>query len=70
MPVLLLGIAGVTFIGLIVSANPVFTAVPAALFLHEPLTSRKVAERLLSYARRLLSLAEEARDVLARPAWD
>ena len=33
--------------GLIVSANPVFTAVLAALFLHEPLTSRKVAGLLL-----------------------
>src|SRR3954452_20401567 len=28
---------------LIVSANPVFTAVLAALLLHEPLTSRKIA---------------------------
>ena len=33
--------------GLIVSANPVFTAVLAALFLREPLTSRKVAGLLL-----------------------
>jgi drug/metabolite transporter (DMT)-like permease len=33
--------------GLIVSANPVFTAVLAALFLKEPLTSRKVAGLLL-----------------------
>ena len=33
--------------GLIVSANPVFTAMLAALFLHEPLTSRKVAGLLL-----------------------
>src|ERR1019366_6250070 len=30
-------------------------------------TPTKAGERLLSYARRLLSLAEEARDVLARP---
>jgi drug/metabolite transporter (DMT)-like permease len=36
--------------GLIVSANPVFTAVLAALFLHEPLTSRKVAGLLLGIA--------------------
>jgi drug/metabolite transporter (DMT)-like permease len=35
---------------LIVSANPVFTAVLAALFLHEPLTSRKVAGLLLGIA--------------------
>jgi drug/metabolite transporter (DMT)-like permease len=33
--------------GLIVSANPVFTAVLAALLLHEPLTWRKVAGLLL-----------------------
>src|SRR6201991_4162746 len=33
--------------GLIVSANPVFTAVLAALFLHEPLTTRKVGGLLL-----------------------
>jgi DNA-binding transcriptional LysR family regulator len=31
-------------------------------------TPTEAGERLLSYARRLLSLAEEARDVLARPA--
>src|ERR1700716_3502769 len=30
-------------------------------------TPTEAGERLLSYARRLLSLAEEARDVLARP---
>jgi drug/metabolite transporter (DMT)-like permease len=36
--------------GLIVSANPVFTAVLAALFLHEPLTSRKAAGLLLGIA--------------------
>jgi drug/metabolite transporter (DMT)-like permease len=36
--------------GLIVSANPVFTAVFAALLLHEPLTSRKVAGLLLGVA--------------------
>jgi drug/metabolite transporter (DMT)-like permease len=35
---------------LIVSANPVFTAVFAALFLHEPLTSRKVGGLLLGIA--------------------
>src|ERR1700754_105738 len=35
---------------LIVSANPVFTAVLAALFLHEPLTSRKVGGLLLGIA--------------------
>ena len=35
---------------MIVSANPVFTAVLAALFLHEPLTSRKVAGLLLGIA--------------------
>ena len=33
-------------------------------------TPTEAGERLLSYARRLLSLAEEARDVLARPAGD
>src|SRR6201981_2432788 len=31
-------------------------------------TPTEAGEKLLSYARRLLSLAEEARDVLARPA--
>src|SRR3954449_12644020 len=31
-------------------------------------TPTEAGERLLSYARRLLSLADEARDVLARPA--
>jgi drug/metabolite transporter (DMT)-like permease len=36
--------------GLIVSANPVFTAVLAALFLKEPLTWRKVAGLLLGVA--------------------
>ena len=36
--------------GLIVSANPVFTAVLAALLLHEPLTWRKVAGLLLGVA--------------------
>jgi drug/metabolite transporter (DMT)-like permease len=36
--------------GLIVSANPVFTAVLAALLLHEPLTLRKVAGLLLGIA--------------------
>jgi drug/metabolite transporter (DMT)-like permease len=35
---------------LVVSANPVFTAVLAALFLHEPLTSRKVAGLLFGIA--------------------
>src|ERR1700722_3154280 len=30
-------------------------------------TPTEAGERLLSYARRLLSLAEEARDVMARP---
>jgi DNA-binding transcriptional LysR family regulator len=30
-------------------------------------TPTEAGERLLSYARRLLALAEEARDVLARP---
>src|ERR1700757_3638050 len=30
-------------------------------------TPTEASERLLSYARRLLSLAEEARDVVARP---
>jgi DNA-binding transcriptional LysR family regulator len=30
-------------------------------------TPTEAGERLLSYARRLLSLAEEARDVVARP---
>jgi DNA-binding transcriptional LysR family regulator len=33
-------------------------------------TPTEAGERLLSYARRLLSLAEEARDVMARPASD
>src|ERR1700749_2443991 len=32
------------------------------------LTPTEAGERLLSYARRLLSLAEEARDVVARPS--
>ena len=36
--------------GLIVSANPVFTAMLAALLLHEPLTWRKVAGLLLGVA--------------------
>ena len=36
--------------GLIVSANPVFTAVFAALLLHEPLSWRKVAGLLLGVA--------------------
>jgi drug/metabolite transporter (DMT)-like permease len=36
--------------GLIVSANPVFTAVLAALLLHEPLTWRKIAGLLLGVA--------------------
>ncbi len=31
------------------------------------MTPTEAGERLLSYARRLLSLAEEARDVVARP---
>src|SRR6202048_287793 len=31
-------------------------------------TPTEAGERLLSYARRLLSLAEEARDVVARPS--
>src|ERR1700744_1053575 len=31
------------------------------------ITPTEAGERLLSYARRLLSLAEEARDVMARP---
>jgi drug/metabolite transporter (DMT)-like permease len=35
---------------LIVSANPIFTAVLAALLLHEPLTARKVAGLLLGIA--------------------
>ena len=38
--------------GLIVSANPVFTAVLAAVFLHEPLTSRKVGGAAARYCRR------------------
>ncbi len=33
-------------------------------------TPTEAGERLLSYARRLLSLAEEARDVVARPSGD
>src|SRR5215471_943895 len=33
-------------------------------------TPTEAGEKLLSYARRLLSLAEEARDVVARPAHD
>jgi DNA-binding transcriptional LysR family regulator len=33
-------------------------------------TPTEAGERLLSYARRLLSLAEEARDVVARPSQD
>ena len=33
-------------------------------------TPTEAGEKLLSYARRLLSLAEEARDVVARPAQD
>src|SRR5215468_3401775 len=33
-------------------------------------TPTEEGERLLSYARRILSLAEEARDVVARPAGD
>src|SRR3981189_3748700 len=33
-------------------------------------TPTEAGERLLSYARRLLSLAEEARDVVARPRLD
>jgi len=33
-------------------------------------TTTEEGERLLSYARRILSLAEEARDVVARPASD
>src|SRR5215467_10564312 len=33
-------------------------------------TSTEEGERLLSYARRILALAEEARDVVARPATD
>src|SRR5215510_6501526 len=41
------------------------------LLLHrngKEVTPTEAGERLLSYARRLLSLAEEARDVLARPS--
>src|SRR5271163_2662888 len=33
-------------------------------------TPTEAGERLLSYARRLLSLAEEARDVVSRPTGD
>src|SRR5438309_3079869 len=33
-------------------------------------TPTEAGERLLSYARRLLSLAEEARDVVARPGYE
>src|SRR6201994_4280553 len=33
-------------------------------------TPTEEGERLLSYARRILALAEEARDVVARPAGD
>jgi DNA-binding transcriptional LysR family regulator len=33
-------------------------------------TPTEAGERLLSYARRLLSLAEEARDVMARPGYE
>jgi len=33
-------------------------------------TPTEAGEKLLSYARRLLSLAEEARDVVVRPAHD